>query len=85
MKCGQDHIQLGTYYWSSTGYAPAPDYAAWAFWFGGGIQAAWDNTYLLHTWAVRDGDVVAVPEAESWAMLLAGLGLVGAATRRRRG
>ena len=26
-----------------------------------------------------------VPEAETWAMLLAGLGLVGVATRRRRG
>jgi len=79
------NIQLGTYYWSSTEYAPLPDAAAWGFWFGGGIQAAWDKTYLMHTWAVHDGDVGVVPEAESWAMLLAGLGLVGAATRRRRG
>jgi MYXO-CTERM domain-containing protein len=29
--------------------------------------------------------VAAVPEAETWAMLLAGLGLVGAVARRRRG
>ncbi len=29
-------------------------------------------------------EVAAVPEAETWAMLLAGLGLVGFAVRRRR-
>lgn len=30
------------------------------------------------------GNLAAVPEPESWAMLIAGLGLVGAALRRRR-
>lgn len=36
-----------------------------------------------HAWAVRNGDVVAVPEPATYAMLLAGLGLVGFAARRR--
>jgi hypothetical protein len=29
------------------------------------------------------GSITAVPEADTWAMLLAGLGLIGYATRRR--
>jgi MYXO-CTERM domain-containing protein len=40
-----------------------------------------------NVWAVSSGDVgiAAVPEADTWPMLLAGLALVGAASRRRRG
>jgi len=41
-------------------------------------------SFETYAWAVRDGDVAAVPEADTWAMLLAGLGLVGAAARRRK-
>lgn len=35
-------------------------------------------------WAVRDGDVAAVPEPETYALLLAGLGLTGFVARRRK-
>lgn len=35
------------------------------------------------TWLVRGEAVAGVPEASTWAMLVAGFGLVGAATRRR--
>jgi hypothetical protein len=35
-------------------------------------------------WAVRSGDVAAVPEASTWTMLMAGVALVGAMARRRR-
>lgn len=40
----------------------------------------------LYAWAVRDGDVaaVAIPEASTYAMFLAGLGLVGFMVRRRK-
>jgi hypothetical protein len=35
-------------------------------------------------WGVGSYEVTAVPEPETYAMLLAGLGLVGAMARRRR-
>lgn len=41
-----------------------------------------DHGFVL---AVHSGDVAAVPEPETYAMLLAGLGLVGAVVKRRRG
>lgn len=44
------------------------------------------NVYIA--WALREGDVLpptgGVPEPASWAMLIAGFGLVGASQRRRR-
>jgi hypothetical protein len=39
-----------------------------------------DRVYIT-----RIGGVNGVPEPSSWAMLIAGFGLVGAASRRRRG
>jgi hypothetical protein len=39
----------------------------------------------LYAWAVRDGDVTSpVPEPETYAMMLAGLGLVSIVARRRK-
>ena len=72
------------YYWSATESAFSTSYA-WDFSFHLGSQAGSIKSSGLDVLAVSPGDVGAVPEAESWAMLLAGLGLVGAATRRRRG
>lgn len=37
-----------------------------------------------YAWAVRDGDVLAIPEPEVYASMLAGLMLVGVAARRRK-
>lgn len=59
---------------------------AWEFRTDAGMQGAGYKVHPnnnFYAWAVRDGDVVAVPEADTWAMLLAGLGLVGWAARRR--
>ena len=72
------------YYWSATEFAPSTGYA-WNFRMNVGSQYASYKSSGFYALAVSPGDVGAVPEAESWAMLLAGLGLVGAATRRRRG
>ena len=58
---------------------------AWAFGFSDGYQPAGYKGSGFYALAVSPGDVAAVPEADTWAMLLAGLGLVGVATRRRRG
>lgn len=71
-------------YWSGTEYAPSAGYA-WVFDTYYGDQNYFGKDYDFYAWAVRPGDVAAVPEPETYALLLAGLGLVGVATRRRRG
>ena len=72
------------YYWSGTEYAPNPS-NAWTFTSHGGQDAPSKNN-LLFAWAVRPGQIAAVtapvPEPEIYAMLLAGLGLLGVARRR---
>lgn len=76
-------------YWSDTEFAPDPN-QAWHFLtvIGGQDVHAKSNNYFA--WAMISGDVAntsfnvtAVPEPESYAMLLAGLGVVGYAARRR--
>ena len=71
-------------YWSATEYAPSTN-GAWGFGFANGSQDVLGKGVSFYALAVSPGDVAAVPEADTWAMLLAGLGLVGVATRRRRG
>jgi hypothetical protein len=75
------NLQSGAY-WSGLEYAPNADYA-WYFLTNGGSQVAYFKGYYHGAWAVRPGDVAAVPEPEGYALLLAGLGLVGWAARRR--
>lgn len=55
---------------------------AWSSYNGsnGGLGKSNTNLYAM---AVHDGDVAPVPEPETYAMLLAGLGLMGAVVRRR--
>jgi hypothetical protein len=71
--------------WSGTGLFPDHVYT-YDFSFGAGIQnrdcgdSSW---YLLPGWVVHDGDIATVPEPETYAMLLAGLGLIGAVSRKR--
>jgi hypothetical protein len=77
------NLQVGVY-WSATQYVP-DTVNAWNFDFNGGGQYVNGKDVSFYALAVSPGDVAAVPEADTWAMLLAGLGLVGAATRRRRG
>ena len=55
---------------------------------GGGVGGSTDKVYF--TAGVQDeshglfGSITAVPEPATWAMMIAGLGLVGASLRRRR-
>ena len=63
------------YFWSGT---TTPDGYAFAFDFGRGLQAAANTPGHAFAWAVRDGDVAAIPEPETWALLVAGLVAIGA-------
>ncbi|MBA3033572.1 MAG: PEP-CTERM sorting domain-containing protein [Gammaproteobacteria bacterium] len=42
------------------------------------------NYIKYSAWAVRPGDVAAVSEPETYALMLAGLGLLGVITRRAK-
>lgn len=79
------NIQSGIYWYATESPPPQNVDQAWFFFFSTGDQ---DESYKdldFYAWAVRDGDVAAVPEPETYAMFLVGLGLVSAATRWRRG
>ena len=79
-----DNLQSNMY-WSGLEYAPSTG-DAWYFYPRYGSQGAARKNYeFSYAWAVRPGDVAAVPEPETYALMLAGLGLLGVAARRRRG
>ena len=70
-------------YWSGSEYAPDSS-GAWHFYMISGNQSAGKRDSGNYAWAVSPGDVAAVPEAETYALMLAGLGLVGWRARRRQ-
>lgn len=69
-------------YWSGTEYA-AHQNSAWSFGMHYGDQRANGTEHIFYAWAVRDGDVAAIPEPETYTMLLAGLLLVGWSKHRQ--
>ncbi len=72
-------------YWSGTAYAPYPAYYAWYFKTVTGYQYLRNPSNEFYAWAVRPGDVAApIPEPETYAMLLAGLGLLGVVAKRKK-
>jgi hypothetical protein len=70
------------YYWSGTAYAPDPS-NAWNFLTDYGNQNDVAKAGIFYALAVSPGDVGAVPEAQTYALMLAGLGLIGWRARRR--
>lgn len=71
---------IGPAFW--TGTATEPGWAL-AFFMGMGAQDQLAGDTLARAWAVRVGDVAAVPEPDSLALVLAGgLALAGVARRR---
>ena len=69
-------------YWSGSEYAPGPG-VAWFFNTGNGDQSGSVKTTQLYAWAVRPGDVAAVPVPG--AFWLFGSGLVALTGLKRRG
>ena len=72
---------LSSVYWSGTEYASSPGYA-WNFYTNIGYQNANYKFNVLYALAVRPGDVAAVPEPGTVALLLSGL--AGVMVMRRR-
>jgi hypothetical protein len=70
-------------YWSGTEIAPYP-YLAMYFNMFDGNQNENAKASTLFALAVRPGQVTAAPEPETYAMLLAGLGLLGFTAWRRK-
>lgn len=80
-------VTTNAYYWSRTSTSQTGD--AYAFTFGRGHQGYGAKSLVVdYAMLVHYGDisavVTAVPEPETYAMLLAGLGLIGAVARRRK-
>lgn len=80
-------------YWFSLDYAVDPwtgvanTDEAWRFSFYAGRQDNLAQSEGLYAWAVHDGDVgviAAVPEPETYALMLAGLAMMVPLARRRR-
>lgn len=56
----------------------------WFFNTRNGFQYEHPKTSQFYAWFVTSGQIATVPEPENLAMLLAGLGLIGIATRRNK-
>lgn len=79
-------VNFGGGYWSSTIYPwdAYPGYYAYYYAFGNNAVRQVDNTTrLFGTMVFRYGDVAAVPEPETYAMMLAGLLFIGLAKRHQ--
>jgi hypothetical protein len=72
---------VGPVFW--TGTASEPGWGL-AFFMGMGLQDQLSSDTLGQAWAVRVGDVAAVPEPGSLALMLAGLAAAAAGSARRR-
>jgi hypothetical protein len=75
------HVQSYAY-WSGLAYAPVTT-LAWYFDTRNGVQSTRGNVVEMYAVAVRPGDVAAVPEPQTYAVMLLGLGALMAARRKR--
>lgn len=69
------NMQIG-YYWTAAAYEPSNGEAAWFFQTSTGRQQFSFTNFVFNAMAVHDGDVgavTAVPEPQSYALLLLGL------------
>jgi len=76
------NLQASTY-WSGTEYAAGSDHA-WMLVTYDGSQHSANKRSALYAMAVRPGDAPMVPEPQTCALLLAGLGVLGAVASPQR-
>lgn len=82
-----NNLQSYVYWYGTEIPGSIPNTSALAFQMYDGNQGSYAQISNFNVWAVRDGDVTSVatvPEPETYAMLLAGLGLMGAVARRKQ-
>jgi hypothetical protein len=79
----QFHLVQPGFYWSGSIFFPNP-FAAWAFNGGNGDQINNSHISPLFAVAVRPGDIAAVPEPQTYALMLMGVGALLLAKRRQR-
>jgi len=77
------NVQVAFGYWSGTEYAPNDTNRAWMLSeeSPGPQMAGFKATTNAYAWAVRDGDIVPIPEPNT--ALLLGIGMMGLGMRRR--
>ncbi len=80
-----NHVSFGGYWSGEDWRGPDVDAppSAWQFDIYNGRQHAQDSTTYGYAWAVRSGDVAAVPEPQTYALVLAGLAAALVARKRR--
>lgn len=70
------NLKTDEYYWTDR-VSDFDTSQAWVFGMSTGLQGTgYMATNYMYAWAVRDGDVTAIPEPSTLGLLLAGLGLV---------
>jgi hypothetical protein len=77
------NLQTDRYYWTGTEWAPPYTSTAWYFDFYDGAQVDQDKSHSNHAWAVRPGDLAAVPVPTVAWLIAPAFGLLAPWVKRK--